>query len=90
MSREYEGFAIKSRIPPSPPDIYIKALIIQGFFVACNFQYAIQYAIERSLSCYAFGQSWTLRKRFLQLHRCNGPSALMQVRLCWPTFLLVF
>jgi len=41
---------MKFGIPPSPPDIYIKALIIQGFFVACNFQYAIQYAIESSLS----------------------------------------
>lgn len=41
---------MKFGIPPSPPDIYIKALIIQGFFVFYNFQYAIRYAIECLLS----------------------------------------
>ena len=27
---------MKFGIPPSPPDIYIKALMIQGFFVVCR------------------------------------------------------
>lgn len=32
---------MKFGIPPSPPDTYIKALIIQGFFVACFFSRAL-------------------------------------------------
>ena len=34
------------RIPLSPPEFHIKALIIQGFFVFCFSRYAIRYAIE--------------------------------------------
>ena len=37
------------RIPLSPPEHQVKALIIQGFFFLCCFRYASQYAIPHRL-----------------------------------------